>query len=92
MGLPELFLAVLVAGISCVNTGVPAAAFLRSRDGRFLVVAAANGVLALLGALWTWGELPLDPPSWSVPNLPVLGLALLVAVLFLATSLWPRHV
>jgi len=92
VGLVELFVAVLVTGISCVNAGVPTGAFLRSRDGRFLVLAGANGVFALLGALWTWGELPLNPPSWAVPNLPVLALALLVALLLLATTLWPRHV
>ena len=92
VGLAELFVAVLVAGVSCVNAGVPTGAFLRSRDGRFLFLAAANALLALLGVLWTWGELPLSPPSWAVPNLPVLSLVLLVTLLLLATTLWPRHV
>ncbi|HKN06128.1 MAG TPA: hypothetical protein VJ021_00795 [Thermoplasmata archaeon] len=92
MGLVELFVAVLVTGISCVNAGIPTGAFVRSQDGRFLVLAGANALLALLGALWTWGELPLNAPSWAVPNLPVLALTLLVALLLLATTLWPRHV
>ncbi len=92
MGLPELFVAVLMAGVSCVNAAVPTGAYLRSRDGRFLGLASANGVLALLGALWTWGELPLGPPSWAIPTLPILVLALLVTLLLLATTLWPRHV
>ncbi|HXQ79351.1 MAG: hypothetical protein WB788_08180 [Thermoplasmata archaeon] len=92
MGLVELFVAVLVTGISCINAGVPTGAFFRSRDGRFLALAGANALLALLGGLWTWGELPLSPPSWAVPNLPVLALTLLVALLLLATTLWPRHV
>jgi hypothetical protein len=92
VGLTELFVAVLVTGISLANSGVPVGAFLRSHDGRFLVLASANGGLALLGALWTWGELPLGPPSWAVPNLPVLSLTLLVTLLLLATTLWPRHV
>ncbi len=92
VGLVELFVAVLVTGISCINAGVPTGAFFRSRDGRFLALAGANALLALLGGLWTWGELPLSPPSWAVPNLPVLALTLLVALLLLATTLWPRHV
>jgi len=92
VGLAELFVAVLVAGVSCVNTAVPSGAFLRSRDSRFLALATANAVLALLGALWTWGQLPLGPPSWAVASLPVLSLALIVTLLLLATSLWPRHV
>jgi hypothetical protein len=92
VGLPELFVAVLIAGISCVNAAMPSGAYLRSKDGRFLVLASANGLLALLGILWTWGELPLGPPAWIVESLPVLVLVLLVALLLLATTLWPRHV
>ena len=92
VGLFELFAAVLVAGISCVNAGVPIGAYFRARDGRFLVLAAASAGLALIGGLWTWGELPLGPPSWAVPSLPIVTLTLLVVLLLLATTLWPRHV
>jgi len=91
VGLEELFVAVLIVGISCVNAAPPAAAWGRSRDGRFLFLAAANGVLAILGAVWTWGQLPWNPPAWTSAQLPVLGLALLVTLLFLATTLWPRR-
>ena len=92
MGLPELFVAVLITGISCVNAALPAGAYGRSRDGRFLVLVSANGLLALLGALWTWGELPWSPPGWVAVSLPTLMLVLLVALLFLAATMWPRHV
>ncbi len=92
VGLPELFVAVLIVGISCVNAAMPTGAYLRSRDGRFLVLASANAGLALLGVLWTWGELPLNPPSWIVGSLPLMILVLLVDLLLLATTLWPRHV
>lgn len=91
VGLAELFVAVLVAGISCVNAAPPAAAWTRSRDGRFLLLATANGAFALLGALWTWGQLPWNPPSWAAASLPVLVVALLVTLFFLATTLWPRR-
>lgn len=91
MGLTELFVAVVIVGISCVNAAAPAAAWWRSRDGRFLLLSAANAFLAVLGFVWTWGELPWSPPAWTAVQLPVLGLILLVTVLFLATTLWPRR-
>jgi hypothetical protein len=91
VGLIELFFAVLIVGVSAVNAGVPVAAWTRGHDGRFLLLAAANAVLAVLGALWTWGQLPVNPPSYAGAQLPVLALALVAALLLLATTLWPRH-
>lgn len=91
MVLPELFVAVLIAGVSCVNAALPAAAWSRSRDRRFLLLVASNGVLAFLGALWTWGELPVSRPAWTVPSLPIEGVVLLVVGLLLATTLFPRR-
>jgi len=92
VGLSELFVAVLVAGISCINTAMPAAAYLRARDGRFLLLAASNAMLVLLGAVATWGELPFGAPSWAVVTLPILALVLIVTLLLLAATLWPRRV
>lgn len=89
--LEQLFSAVLIAGISCVNAAIPAGAWGRSRDGRFLLLAGANVGLAALGGLWAWGELPVSPPSWTTPQLPIETLVAAVAVLLLATTLWPRH-
>jgi hypothetical protein len=91
VGLVELFVAVLVVGLSCLNAAPPVAAWPRSGDGRFLLIAAAQLALAALGAVWTWGQLPLNPPSWAIAQLPVLSVALLVALLFLATTIWPRR-
>lgn len=91
MGLIELFVAVLIVGISCINAAAPAAAWARSGDGRFVLLSAANAGLALLGAFWAYGELPYDPPAWTAVQLPVLLLALLVTLLLLATTLWPRR-
>ena len=91
MALVELFVAVVIAGVSCVNAAMPGAAWGRSHDGRFVALAAANAALALLGGLWTWGQLPVSAPSWTgtplVPEMCVLG----AAVLFLASTLVPRH-
>jgi hypothetical protein len=91
VGLEELFVAVLIVGISCVNAAPPAAAWWRSKDGRFLFLSAANAFLALLGAVWTWGQLPVNPPTWASAGLPVSLLVLVVTLLFLATTLWPRR-
>jgi len=91
MGLVELFVAVLIVGISCINAATPAAAWTRSRDVRFLLLAAAHAVLAILGLVWTWGQLPTNPPGWAASNLPTLVLVLIVTLLFLATTLWPRR-
>lgn len=91
MGLEELFVAVLIVGISCVNAALPAAAWWRSKDGRFLFLSGANVGLALLGLVWTWGQLPWNPPSWASAEAPVLLLVLAVTLLLLATTLWPRR-
>jgi len=91
VGLTELFVAVLIVGISCVNAAPPAAAWRRQHDGRFLFLSAANVGLAVVGLVWTWGQLPWNPPAWASAQLPVLVLVLLVTLLFLATTLWPRR-
>lgn len=91
MGIAELFTAVLVAGVSCVNAAIPLGVYLRLRDPRFVVLGAANAALATLGAVWTWGQLPISPPGWTSVDEPILALALLVTALFLVATLWPRH-
>jgi hypothetical protein len=92
VGLPELFVAVLIAGVACVNAAIPLAAWTRSRDGRFLLLATSNAGLAVLGGLWAWGELPVAPPAWAGAQLPAELVVLAVTLLILATTLWPRHV
>jgi hypothetical protein len=91
VGLVELFVAVLIAGVSCINLGLPAVAFQRSGDGRFLALSGANAVLVLVGLLWAWGQLPYNPPAWTGVGLPILALVLLVALLLLVSTLWRRR-
>jgi len=91
VGLAELFVAVVIVGVSCVNAAAPAAAWWRARDGRFLFLSAANLGIAALGLVWVWGQFPWSPPSWTNVELPVAGLVLLVTLLLLATTLWPRR-
>lgn len=89
VGLPELFLAVLVAGLSSINLALPLSAWRRSDEPRFLAVGAANGALVVLGILWTWGELPLDAPGWTGAALPTIGLVAVVSGLILLSTLLP---
>jgi hypothetical protein len=91
VGLLALFVAVLIVGISCVNGAMPAAAWARSRDGRFLCLAGANAVLAGLGGLWAWGQLPVHPPWWTAIAWPAEVVVLGVAGLLLAATLLPRR-
>jgi hypothetical protein len=91
VGLAELFVAVLIVGVSAVNASLPVAAWTRAHDARFLILAAANAVLAVLGAVWAWGQLPVGPPSFTAVQLPVLAVALVATLLLLAATLWPRH-
>lgn len=89
--LVDLFLAGLIAGVSILNAALPAAAWGRSRDARFGLLAAANVGLAALGGVWVWGELPVAPPGWTVPAGPTELLVAAVALLLLATTVWPRR-
>ncbi len=92
MGLLELFLGVLIVGFSAINAGVPFAAWLRERDGRFAALGSGHLGLAVLGAIWVWGQLPVGPPSATSVSWPVLGLVLGVVVLwFLATIVRPSR-
>jgi type II secretory pathway pseudopilin PulG len=91
VGLVELFVAVLIVGISCVNAAPPLAAWSRSHDARFVLLASAQLALAALGGVWVWGQLPASPPGWTAAQLPVLGVVLVIALLFLATTLGPRR-
>lgn len=91
MGLEELFVAVLIAGLSLVNAVVAGTAWSRARDPRLLLVAGANGGLLIVGLLWTWGQLPGGPSQFATPSWPVLILVLLVTLLLLGTALVPRR-
>ena len=90
VGLYELATAALIVGISCINAALSAVVGLRSGDRRFGAVVGAHALLVILGAVWVWGQLPVSPPSWAVESLPVLGIVLVAAVLFLASTLWSR--
>ena len=91
MGLLELFLAVLVVGLSATNAAIPLVAWGRTRDPRFLLLVGANACLLGLGLLWTWGELPFSPPAFTAVSLPVLSLATIAVLFLLGTVLLRRR-
>jgi len=88
VGAVGLFLAVLVVGISLINAGVPFAAWARQRDGRFALIGAGHLGLAVLGAIWVWGELPVSAPSDAAVQWPALVLVLLAVALWFGATLW----
>jgi len=91
MGLPELFAAALISGLSVINAVVSLGAWSRARDPRLLLVASANGCLLVLGLLWAWGQFPAGPSEFADPSWPVLILVLAAALLLLGTALLPRR-
>jgi hypothetical protein len=91
MGLLELFVAALIAGISVVNVVVAVGAWSRARDPRLLLVAGANSGLVLVGLLWGWGQFPGGPSEFAGPSWPILILVLLVSLFLLGTALLPRR-
>ncbi len=91
MSLLLLFLAALIVGLSAVNAALPAAAWGRTRDPRFLLVVGANLCLAGLGILWTWGQLPLSPPADAGTSLSAVALVTAAAIFLLGIGLLPRR-
>jgi hypothetical protein len=91
MGLAELFVAALIAGLSVVNVVVAIGAWSRARDARLLLVAGANASLLIVGGLWAWGQLPGGPSDFAAPSWPVLILVLAATLFLLGTALLPRR-
>lgn len=91
MGLSELFVAALVAGISVVNVAVAMGAWSRARDPRLVLVAGGNASLLGVGLLWVWGQLPGGPTEFAAPSWPVLLLLLAATLFLLGTALLPRR-
>jgi hypothetical protein len=91
MELLALVLALGIVAASGLASGIPIAAWSRTRDPRFLLVAGADLALLALGIVWAYGELPVSPPGYAASTLPALALAAVAAVLLLATGLIRRR-
>jgi len=87
----ELFLSVLVAGISALNSAIPFAVWRRTGDARFVFLSLANALLSVLGLVWVWGQLPVNPPSFTSVSDSTLALVLLAVLLFLVATLGRRR-
>ncbi|HEV2449565.1 MAG TPA: hypothetical protein VGU43_04035 [Thermoplasmata archaeon] len=91
MGLPELLLAAVTAGASALGSGVPVAAWSRTRDPRFLLIALASLALLALGLVWVWAVAAASPPAYAVASFPEVVLGAVVSVSLLGASLLPRR-
>jgi hypothetical protein len=91
MGLPELLFAAVTAGAAALGSGVPVAAWGRTRDPRFLLIATASLALLALGIVWVWAEAAASPPSYAVASLPEVLLGTVTSLCLLGASLLPRR-
>ena len=91
MGLIELGLSLLICGASAIGSSVPVAAWSRTRDPRFLMVASAQLAFLAVGLLWLWGQLPDRASSVTEVSAPALGLVALATLLLLATAIVRRR-
>jgi hypothetical protein len=91
MGLLELLLAAIMSGAAALGSGVPVAAWARTRDSRFLLIATGSLALLALGVVWLWAEAAPLPPSYAVVSLPELLLGCLASLALLGASLLPRR-
>ncbi len=91
MGSLELALAAAIVVLSGVSSGVPFAAFGRTRDARLLLVGLANLALLALGILWLYGELPIQPPAYAATTLPALAAVTFASACLLATGIIRRR-
>jgi hypothetical protein len=89
--LEDLFVSVLIVGLSLINAAIPIGAWRQSSDRRYLWLSLANAFLAILGAIWAYGVLPVAPPSWTAPQFPIPLIVLAAVVAFLLAALWPRR-
>jgi hypothetical protein len=91
MGLAELALAVIIAVAAAVGSGTPVAAWGRTKEPRFLLLAGSSLALLLIGILEAWGQIDPNAPGYATASLPILVLLALATVLLLATGLVPRR-
>ncbi|MCI4363025.1 MAG: hypothetical protein L3K13_01790 [Thermoplasmata archaeon] len=91
MGLLELLLPSVMSGAAALGSGVPVAAWNRTRDARFLLIALANLGLLALGLVWLWAEAAPQPPAYAVVSLPELFLGSVASLALLGASLLPRR-
>jgi len=91
MALGELLLSLVVAVASAVGSMVPVAAWSRTKEPRFLLVAGASLCLLALGVIWAYGQAVAGAPSYAHASLATMGLVALAALLWLLSGLVPRR-
>jgi hypothetical protein len=90
MGLEALGVAGLLGVASATGSALTLAAWNRTREARFLLVAAAQWALLALAVLWAAGQVLAAPPEYARADLPVMGLTTLAAIFLVLGSLLPR--
>lgn len=90
MGLEALALALVLGAASAAGSALAIGAWTRTRDARFLLLAAAQWSLLVMGAIWALGQILASPPLYARAELPEIGLSALCACLLVLGSIVPR--
>lgn len=90
MTLEGLLLGLVAAVAGFLGSSSPVAAFSRTRDPRFLLVAGAMLALLAVGVLGAYGAAAAHPPTYAQLPATPLGLIALASVLLMLTSFYPR--
>ena len=91
MDLVGLGLSIVISVAASVGSAVPVAAWQRTREPRFLLLATASLALLLVGILGAWARVVANPPTYAEISTTFLALLSLAALLLLATGLIPRR-
>ena len=91
MALTGLLLGLVTAVLALVASSAPVAAWTRTRDPRFLLIAGADLALLAIGVLAVYGNSASRAPAFTSISAAALGLVALAALALLVTGLWPRR-
>jgi hypothetical protein len=91
MAVGEFLLALVMALAGAVGSMVPLAAWGRTQEPRFLLVAGGELSLLALGFLWAYGQAVGNAPSYSHTSIAAVALGTLAAVLWLLSGMIPRR-
>jgi hypothetical protein len=91
MALGELLLSLVVVVGSGVGSMVPMAAWSRTKEPRFLLVAGGSLSLLALGVVWAYGQSVSNAPSYAHVTIATAALTALAAVLWLLSGVIPRR-
>jgi multisubunit Na+/H+ antiporter MnhB subunit len=77
--------------MAALSSALPVAAWSRTREPRFLLVAGAGLLFMALGLAWAYGLAAAHPPAWSSTTEASVGIVDLAVGCLLVSTLLPRR-